>query len=324
VRRRQFITLLGGTAAAWPLAARGQQPAMPVIGYLRAGGPATADHLLAFRQGLSDLGYVEGRNAAVELRNSEEYDRLPSLASELVRRPVAIIFAHNIAAAVAARAATTTIPIVFAIGGDPIRDGLVTSLSRPTGNLTGVTFFTGELLPKRLELLRELLPTAGVIAVLLNPNNPNLQTRLRDVQEGARSAGQQILVLDAGSEKDIDMAFATIGQQRSAALLVGDDPYFATRIEQIVALAASYAIPASYFTRDWVRAGGLMSYSGDVLDQIRAAGRYIGRILKGEKPTDLPVLQPTKFEFTINLKTAKALGLKVPEPFLLRADEVIE
>jgi putative ABC transport system substrate-binding protein len=239
---------------------------------------------------------------------------------------VAAIFADNIAAAVAARAATGTIPIVFAIGGDPIRDGLVTSLSRPTGNLTGVTFFAGELLPKRLELLRELVPTADVIAVLLTPNNPNLQTRSRDVQEAARSVGQRILVLNAGSEKEIDAAFATIAQQRAAALLVVDDPYFGTRREQIVALAARYAIPANYFglSGDWVRAGGLMSYSDDRGESIRQTGRYIGRILKGEKPSDLPIMQPTKFEFMINLKTAKALGLKIPESFLLRADEVIE
>jgi putative ABC transport system substrate-binding protein len=323
INRRKSIVLLGG-AAAWPMAARGQQSAMPVIGWLRAGGPARADYLAWLRQGMNELGYVEGRNVTFEFRNSEQYDRLPVLASELVRRPAAAIFADNIAAAVAARAATATIPIVFAVGGDPIRDGLVTSLSRPTGNLTGVTLFAGELLPKRLELLRELVPTADVIAVLLNPNNPNLQTRSRDVQEAARRVRQQILVLDAGSEKDIDAAFATIIQQRAAALLVGDDPYFSTRREQIVALAARYAIPASYYTTEWVRAGGLMSYTDDRGESIRQTGRYIGRILKGEQPTDLPVVQPTKFEFTINLKTAKALGLKIPESFLLRADELIE
>jgi putative ABC transport system substrate-binding protein len=322
LQRREFITLLGSTAA-WPLAARAQQK-MPVIGWLRAGGPASADYLAWLRQGMNELGYVEGRNVTFDVRNSEQYDRLPALASELVSRPAAAIFADNVAAAVAARAATATIPIVFAIGGDPIRDGLVTSLSRPTGNLTGVTFFAGELLPKRLELLRELVPAAGVIAVLLNPNNPNLQTRLRDVQEAARSVGQQILVLDAGNEKDIDMAFASIVQQRAAALLVGDDPFLFTRTEQIVASVARYTIPAIYFNRDSVRAGGLMSYTDDRGESIRQTGRYIGRILKGEKPTDLPVVQPTKFEFTINLKTAKALRLKIPESFLLRADEVIE
>jgi ABC-type uncharacterized transport system substrate-binding protein len=324
MRRREVITLLGG-AAAWPLAGRAQQPAMPVIGWLRAGAPPNADYLAAFRQGLNEFGYVEGRNVAIELRNSEQYDHLPGLASELVRGQVAAIFANNIPAAVAARAATATIPIVFAIGGDPIRDGLVTSISRPTGNLTGVTFFTGELLPKRLELLRELVPTAQVIAVLLNPNNPNLQTRLRDVQEAARKVGQQILIVNAGSESDIDTAFATIVQQRVPALLVSDDPFFFdTGSKQIVELAARYAIPASHFHSAFVRAGGLISYAANIPNQIRAAGRYIGRILQGAKPADLPVLQPTKLELIINLKTAKALGLEVPPMLLARADEVIE
>src|SRR5499427_9048225 len=325
MRRREFITLLGGAAVAWPLAARAQQTAIPVIGWLHAGQPAMADRLAAFRQGLNDLGYIEGRNVVVELRDSDQYDRLPNLASELVRDQVTAIFAYNLAAAVAARAATATIPIVFAIGGDPVRDGLVTSLSRPTGNLTGVTFFGGEVLSKRLEQMRELVPTAEVIALLINPNNPNLQTRLRDTHEAARKVGQQILVVHAGSEGDIDLAFATIVQQRAAALLVSDDPFFG-RIggEQIVALAARYAIPTSYSLSDVVRAGGLMSYGGNVPNQIREAGRYIGRILKGEKPADLPVLQPMKVELMINVRTAKALGLKLPESLLLRADEVIE
>jgi putative tryptophan/tyrosine transport system substrate-binding protein len=323
VRRRDFIMLLGG-AATWPLVALAQQSAMPVIGWLRAGDPANADDLAAFRQGLNELGYVEGRNVAVELWNSEQYDHLPALASELVRREVAAIFAHNLPAAIAARAATATIPIVFSIGGDPIRDGLVTSLSRPTGNLTGVTFFAGELLPKRLELLRELVPTAEVIAVLLNPNNQNWQTRSRDVQEVARTVGQQVLILNAGSENDIDTAFAPIAQRRAAALLVSDDPFFFVHREQIVALAARYAIPAIYSVSDFVRAGGLMSYGDDHAESMRQTGRYVGRILKGEKPADLPVLQPTKFQFAVNLKTAKALGLKIPESFLLRTDEVIE
>jgi putative ABC transport system substrate-binding protein len=323
IPRRDFLSLLGGVAA-WPLAARAQQAAVPVIGWLRAGGPGPAEYLAWLRQGMNELGYVEGRNVTFESRNSEQYDRLPALASELVRHPAAAIFADNVAAAVAARAATATVPIVFAIGGDPVREGLVTSLSRPTGNLTGVTLFTGELLPKRLELLREAVPAAGVVAVLLNPNNPNLQTRLRDVQEAARGVGQQILILDAGSEKDIDMAFSTIVQQQVVALLVGDDPDFFSRREQIIALAARYSIPANYFSVDWVRAGGLMSYADDRSDSIRQVGRYLGRILKGDKPSDLPVLQPTKFEFAINLKTAKALGLTIPESFLLRADQVIE
>jgi putative ABC transport system substrate-binding protein len=325
MNRRAFITLLGG-AAAWPLAAHAQQPAMPVIGWLKAGATPNADFLAAFRQGLNELGYVEGRNVAVELRNSEQYDRLAALASELVRRQVAAIFAHNLAAAVAARAATATLPIVFSIGGDPIRDGLVTSLSRPSGNLTGVTLFQGELLPKRLELLRELVPTAAVIAVLLNPDNPNLQTRSRDVQEAARNIGQQILVLNAGSESDIDRAFATIVQQRVAALLVSDDPFLGAPAhrEQILALAARHAVPASYPFREFASEGGLMSYGASQGDGVRQAGVYAGRILKGEKPADLPVVQPTKFELTINLKIAKALGLSVPLALLTRADEVIE
>jgi len=308
------------------MAARGARATVgnAAIGWLRAGGPASADNVASFRQGLSELGYVEGRNLVIELRNSEQYDRLPPLASELARRQVAAIFADNLAAAVAARAATATIPIVFAIGGDPIRDGLVTSLSRPTSNLTGVTFFAGELLPKRLELLRELVSTPGVIAVLFNPNNPNLQTRLRDVQEAARSVGQQILVLDAGNETDIDKAFVTIVQQRATALLVVDDPVFSALREQIVALAARYAIPASYYNRGWVRAGGLMSYGEDRSESMRQVGRYAGRILKGDKPADLPVLQPTKFEMAVNLKTATALGLEIPLSIRLRADELIE
>src|SRR5262249_24328282 len=325
MKRRAFMTLLGGAAVAWPLAARAQQTAIPVIGWLHAGQPAMADRLAAFRQGLNDLGYIEGRNVVVELRDSDQYDRLPDLASELVRDQVTAIFADNLAAAVAARAATATIPIVFAIGGDPVRDGLVTSLSRPTGNLTGVTYFAGEVLSKRLELMRELVPTAAVIAVLLNPNNPNLQTGLRDAQEAARKVGQQILVVHAGSESDIDMAFATIIQQRAAALIVSDDPFYGgTGREQIVGLAARYAIPTSYSFSDGVRVGGWMSYGGNIPAKIREAGRYIGRILKGEKPADLPVLQPTKVELMINVKTAKALGLQIPDRLLALADEVIE
>jgi putative ABC transport system substrate-binding protein len=323
VGRREFITLLG-SAAAWPLMARAQQPTMPVIGWLRAGGPPNADYSSAFRQGLNDLGYVEGRNVVIELRNSEQYDRLPALASELVRGQVTVIFADNIAAAIAARAATATIPIVFAIGGDPIRDGLVTSLRRPGGNLTGVTFFSGELLPKRLELLRELAPAADLIAVLLNPNNPNLQTRLRDIQEAARTVRQQIIIVNASSEKEIDTAFATIVKERAAALLVVDDPFLGSHHEQIVALAARYALPACYFSRQPVRSGGLVSYEDDRSESIRQTGRYVGRILKGEKPANLPVIQPTKFELVINLKTATALGLTVPPNLLATADEVID
>jgi putative ABC transport system substrate-binding protein len=324
VRRRDFITLLGGAAAAWPMAARAQKSALPIVGWLRAGASPPEDYLKWLRQGLHDVGYIEGRNVTIEMRNADQYDQLPALASELVRRPVAAIYADNLAAAVAARAGTATIPIIFSIGGDPIRDGLVTSLNRPTGNLTGVTFFAGELLPKRLELLRELVPGAQIIAVLFNPNNPNLQTRLRDVQEAARSLAQQILILNAGDEREIDGAFASMAQQRAAALLVVDDPYLGSRREQIVALAARYRLPACFATRGYVPIGGLMSYEDDHSDSIRQVGRYVGRILKGEKPGDLPVLQPTKFELVINLKTAKALGLQVPPLMLARADEIIE
>jgi putative tryptophan/tyrosine transport system substrate-binding protein len=324
MKRRQFITLLGGTAATWPLAARAQQSAVPVIGWLRAGAPPDEDYFKWVRQGLNDLGYLEGRNVAIEVRSADQYDRLPALASELVRRPVAVIFADALPAAIAARAATATIPIVFSIGGDPIRDGLVTSLNRPTGNLTGVTFFAGELLPKRMDLLRQVVPAAEIIAVLVDPNNPNLPTRLHDMQEAARSLGQQIIILYAGTERDIDAAFASMAQQRAAALLVTDDPFFSSRQEQIVGLAARHRLPACYFNGTFVPLGGLMSYGVDRSDSVRQVGRYVGRILKGEKLGDLPVLQPTKFELRINLKTARTLGLSVPQTLLFTADEVIE
>src|SRR6516164_8559459 len=323
MRRRAFIAGLG-SAAAWPVVAQAQQTAMPVIGWLRAGAPPSAVYLVAFRQGLNELGYIEGRNVRIELRNSEQYDRLPDLASELVRRPVTAMFADNLAAAVAARAATGTIPIVFAIGGDPIRDGLVTSLSRPTSNLTGVTFFVGELLSKRLGLLRELVPKADLVAVLINPTNPNLQTRLQDMQVAARTMGLQLFTVNASNESDIDIAFAAMVRAGAAALLVVDDPFLGSHREQIVALAAHHALPTSYFNSQFVRDGGLMGYSDDRSESIRQVGRYVGRILKGEKPVDLPVLQPTKFEFVINLKSAKALGITFPASFHLRADEVIE
>jgi putative tryptophan/tyrosine transport system substrate-binding protein len=249
---------------------------------------------------------------------------LPDLASEFARRPVTAMFADNLAAAVAARAATATIPIVFAIGGDPIRDGLVTSLSRPTGNLTGVTLFVGELLPKRLALLRELVPKADLVAVLLNPTNPNLHTRLQDMQAAARTMGLQLFTVNASNESDIDIAFAAVVRAGAAALLVVDDPFLGAHPEQIVALATRHALPTSYFNSQFVRDGGLMGYSDDRSESIRQVGRYVGRILKGEKPANLPVFQPTKFELTINLKTAKALGLTIPETLLATADQVIE
>jgi ABC-type uncharacterized transport system substrate-binding protein len=323
MRRREFITALGGAAVAWPLAARAQQPSMPVIGLLRA-GQMDEKGLTALRTGLSELGYAEGRNVAIELHATEQYDRLPVLASELVRRQVAVIYASTLSAALAAKAATATIPIVFSIGGDPIEAGLVTSMSRPTGNLTGATIFLGELLPKRLELLRELVPSATLIGVLLNPNNPNSEARSRDVQEAARTIGQRILLLQAGNERDFVSAFSTLVQQRAGALVVSDDPLLSVHSEQIIALAARHALPTIYFFRLDTVNGGMMSYGVNIDDQYRQAGTYVGRILKGEKPADLPVLQPTKFDLVINLKTAKSLGLTVPPTLLARADEVIE
>ena len=285
--RREFIILLGG-AAAWPIAARAQQPAIPVIGLLRA-GQMDEKGLTALRTGLSELGYVEGRNVAIELHATEQYYRLPALASELVRRQVAVIYASSLPAALAAKAATATIPIVFSIGGDPIVAGLVTSMSRPPGNLTGVTIFLGELLPKRLELLRELVPSATLIGVLLNPNNPNSEARSRDVQEAARTIGQRILLVQAGNERDFVSAFSTLVQQRAGALVVIDDPLLQFHGDQIVALAGHHALPAIYFFRLDTVNGGLMSYGANIDDQYRQAGTYVGRILKGEKPADLPV-----------------------------------
>jgi putative tryptophan/tyrosine transport system substrate-binding protein len=323
IRRRQFIAGFG-SAAAWPVLGRAQQAAVPVVGWLHAGELPTAEFVAAFRQGLNELGYIEGRNVKIELRNSEQNDRLPDLASEFASRPVTAMFAGNLAAAVAARAATATIPIVFAIGGDPIRDGLVTSLSRPTGNLTGVTFFAGELLPKRLALLRQLVPKADLVAVLLNPTNPNLQTRLRDMQAAARTMGLRLFTVNGSNESDIDTAFAAVIQAGAAALLVVDDPFLGNHREQIIALAARHALPTSYSGSQAVRDGGLMGYSDDRSESIRQVGRYVGRILKGEKLANLPVFQPTRFELVINLKTAKALGLTIPETLLATADEVIQ
>ncbi len=301
---------------------------MPVIGFLNGASSETFAHLAAaFRQGLSEAGYVEGRNVAIEYRWAEgEYDRLPALAAELVRRQVAVIAAGGgVAAALAAKAATTTIPIVFSGGGgDPVKLGLVASLNRPGGNVTGVSILTAALGAKRLGLLRELLPSATLIAVLINPTNPNSEIQLKDIEEAARTVGQQIFILYASNERDFDAAFAIIVERRAGALVVGADPYFNSRRDQLAGLAARHAIPAMYEQREFAVAGGLASYGTSLTDSFRQVGDYAGRILKGEKPADLPVMQPTRFELVINLKTATALRLTVPPTLLARADEVIE
>jgi putative tryptophan/tyrosine transport system substrate-binding protein len=325
MNRREFIWLLGG-AAAGPLAARAQQPTMPVIGFLNSGTPAGLAHLTdAFRRGLSEAGYVDGRNVAIESRWAEgQYDRLPALAADLVRRQVTVLAATTTPAALAAKRATSTIPIVFTIGADPIAIGLVDSLSRPSGNVTGVNNYLSDLGAKRLELLRDLVPNAAVIGVLVNPNFPDAESQSKDVKEAARKLGQQVEVVNANSEVDFDRAFATFVQLQARALLITVDPLFNSRREQLIVLAARHKIPAMYFGREFVAAGGLMSYASDLADGYRQAGIYVGRILNGAKPADLPVIQPTKFELVINLKTAKALGLTVPTIMQMTADEVIE
>ena len=327
MRRREFIALLGSAAVAWPLAARAQQPAMPVIGFLGSESPNQfAGRLHAFHQGLNEAGFVDGRNVAIEYRWAEsQYDRLPALAVDLVRRQVTVVVATTTPSVLTAKAATTTIPIVFLTGTDPVEVGIVASLSRPGGNMTGVANLSVDTGAKQLELLHELVPSATVIALLVNPTNRILaETLSRGLQVAGRAISQQIRIVSAGTERDIDTTVAGLVQQGVGALVVGNDPFFNSRPDQLVALAARHKVPVIYAYREFVAAGGLMSYGSSLADAYRQVGVYTGRILKGEKPADLPVQQSTKVELIINLKTAKALGLTVPLSLLTRADELIE
>jgi putative ABC transport system substrate-binding protein len=326
MRRREFVMLLGGAAATWPLGARAQQLAMPVIGFLNSGSPAGyARQVAAFRQGLKEAGYVEGQNVAIEYRWAHgQYERLPALAAELIDRAAAVLAATTTPAALAAKAATTTVPTVFTTAGNPVELGLVASLSRPGGNVTGVTTLNVEIGPKRLELVRELIPTATIVGLLVNPTNPAAGILSRDLEAAARSLGLRLDMLHASTERDIDDAFATLVQRRASALVIVPDAFFNSRTEQLGALTLRHAVPSIFQYHEFVAAGGLMSYGGSYTDSYHWAGNYSGRILKGEKPADLPVQQFTKIELIVNLKTAKALGLTVPLSLLGRADEVIE
>jgi putative tryptophan/tyrosine transport system substrate-binding protein len=327
MKRRQSITLLGGAATAWPLAARAQQPAMPVVGVLDARSPGTTENSLrAFREGLKDTGYIAGENVALEYRWAEDQiDRLPALAADLVQRRATVIAAISPTTALAAKAAIATIPIVFIVNEDPVRLGLVASLARPGGNLTGINILTGEVTAKRLDLLRELMPSATRVGVLVNPVNvTNTETTLREMAAAARTTGLQVKVLNASTSREIEAAFASLLHERPDALFVGAEPYFYSRRVQLAVLAASHRLPAIYAQRDFVEAGGLMSYGTNIAAAFRQIGVYAGRILKGTKPADLPVVQASKFELVINLPTARALGLEVPPMLLARADEVIE
>jgi putative ABC transport system substrate-binding protein len=327
MKRRDFIALLGGGGVTWPLAAHAQQPARPVIGFLNSALPAELEYrVAAFRQGLKEIGYIEGQNVTIEYRWAEgQSDRLPALAADLVRRHVAVIAATGgVPVAQAARSETTTIPIVFTVGSDPVKLGLVSSLNRPGGNVTGVTLISHQLVPKRIELLGELIPSANVIAVIMRANNPAAEAEVRQAQDAARTLGRQIQVLRVSTERDFDLAFATLTERRADALLVTTDPFFESKRDRLVTLAARHRIPTVYALREYTVSGGLMSYGASITGLYRQAGVYVGRILRGEKAADLPVVQSSKFDLTINLRTAKALGLDVPTSLLLRADEVIE
>ncbi len=327
MRRREFITLFGGTAAAWPLAARAQQAAMPVVGFLSTRSPDESAHqLAAFRRGLSEHGYVEGGNVTIEYRWAEgQYDRLPAMASDLVRRQVTVLVAGGgDPSALAAKAATATIPVVATFASDPVKQGLVASLNRPGGNVTGISNLIATLEPKRFGLLRELVPQAVMVGVLLNPNYPTAANQLSEMQEAARAVGVQTNVVRASTDREIDIAFESVAQHRIPALAVAADPFLLARRDKLVALAASNAVPAMYGFREYAVAGGLMSYGIDLSEVYRQLGVYAGQVLKGAKPADLPLMQPTKFELVINLKTAKALGLIIPPGILAIADEVIE
>jgi putative ABC transport system substrate-binding protein len=325
MKRREFLGALGGVAAAWPLAARAQQPPLPVVGFLRSAPLAPFANLVtAFRQGLKEAGFIEGQNVAVEYRSADGHvDRLPVLVADLVRRPVAVIVGNSISM-LAAKAATTTVPIIFTSGGDPVQDGLVVNLNQPGGNVTGVVFLSEALGTKRVDLLRQLVPRASTIAVLVSPNSPTSEAERRDLLAAAKAVGLQLVVHDASSTRDIEAAFAIFVQRGAGALIVGSGAFLTSTREQVVALATHHALPAMGPLREWAVAGGLMSYGTSISDAYRQAGIYAGRILKGEKPADLPVIRSTKFEFVINLKTAKSLGLEIHPQLLATADEVIE
>ena len=326
MKRREFITLIGGAAAAWPVAVRAQQSAPPVIGFLHSGLEAQSVPLIGLRKGLNEAGFVEGRNIEIKKRFAEgHYDRLPALVSDFVNQHIAVLaVAGGVQTALAAKSASSTVPVVFTIGSDPVQFGLVESLNHPGGNMTGVSFFTTTLETKRLGLLSELVPTARTFGILVNPKNETAENQLKDIAQGALALGRPITILKATNETEIEAAFVSFEQQKIEALLVASDPYFNGQRTKIVALAARYKLPAIYEWREFAEAGGLASYGTNLLDVNRLAGIYVGRVLKGEKPADLPVVQPTKYEFVINLKAAKTLGLSVPPGPLSAVDEVIE